>query len=246
MSQVAKVVAIIQARMGSSRLPGKVLLDLAGEPMIARVVNRVRRARALHGLVIATTTEPADDALACVCDARGWPCFRGSQDDGLDRYYRAAREHGAEVVVRITSDCPLIDPDVIDRVVGEFLDRWPQVQYAANDEPCRTYPRGLDTEVFDFVSLERAWREDRNPAWREHITPYLYRRPDLFTAHNVVHEVDYSGHRWTVDTPEDLALVRRIYDHFGHDRFSWLEVIALLVRHPEWEEINRGVQQRVY
>jgi spore coat polysaccharide biosynthesis protein SpsF len=241
-----RTVAIIQARMGSSRLPGKVLLDLAGEPMLARVVQRVRRAQTLHGLVIATTTEPADDVLAALCAARGWPCSRGSRDDVLDRYYRAAQEHGAGVVVRITADCPLIDPGVIDRVVGEFLRRWSHVQYAANDEPRRSYPRGLDTEVFDFASLARAWREDRNPAWREHVTPYLYRRPDLFAAHNVVHEVDYSWHRWTVDTPEDLEFVRRIYDHFGHDRFSWLEVIALLGRHPEWQEINRDVPQKAH
>jgi spore coat polysaccharide biosynthesis protein SpsF len=232
--------------MGSSRLPGKVLLDLAGEPMLARVVNRVQRAQTLDEVVIATTTEPADDALAALCATRGWPCFRGSQNDVLDRYYGAAREHSAEVVVRITSDCPLIDPDVIDRVVGEFVSRWPDVQYAANDEPRRTYPRGLDTEVFHFLSLERAWREDKNPAWREHVTPYLYRRPDLFATHNVVHEMDYSGHRWVVDVPEDAVLIRCIYNHFGHDLFSWLEVVELLKRHPEWQETNHAVKPKAY
>jgi spore coat polysaccharide biosynthesis protein SpsF len=240
-----KTVAIIQARMGSSRLPGKVLLDLAGEPMLARVVSRVRRARTLEGFIIATTTEPSDDALAALCDERGWPCFRGSRDDVLDRYYRAARQCGAEVIVRITSDCPLIDPEVIDLVVGEFLRRWPRVQYATTDEPRRSFPRGLDTEVFDFASLERAWREDRNPAWREHVTPYLYRRQDLFTLHNVVHHTDCSAYRWTVDTPEDAEFVRRVYESFGHDDFRWQDVLSLLQRRPELREINRHVTQKV-
>jgi spore coat polysaccharide biosynthesis protein SpsF len=241
-----KTVAIIQARMGSSRLPGKVLLDLAGQPMLTRVANRVRRATTLSDVVIATTTEPADDVLAGVCAERGWPFFRGSQDDVLDRYYRAAREYRADVVVRVTSDCPLIDGEVIDLVVSEFLRLQPGVHYAANVVPVRTYPRGLDTEVFGFASLEQAWCEADRLSWREHVTPYLYCRPDLFTTHNVVNPVDYSGLRWAVDTPEDLALVRHLYDHFGHDSFSWREAISLQDRHPEWGEINRGVQQKTF
>ena len=242
----ARVIAIIQARVGSTRLPGKVLLDLAGEPMLARVVNRTRRAQTLDEVVVATTVQPADEAIVRLCAERDWPCFRGSEEDVLDRYYQAAVAHQADVVVRITSDCPLIEPEIVDRVVREFLERQPEVDYACNALPRRTFPRGLDTEVMRFDVLEHAWREDNNPAWREHVTPYIQRNPDLFCIHDVINEVDYSSYmRWTVDTSEDLAFVRRIYDHFGHDRFSWQEILAVLERHPEWLEINRHVQQKV-
>ena len=239
-----KTVAIVQGRMGSTRLPGKVLQDLAGEPMLARVVNRTCRAKTLQEVVIATTTNMVDDVIVKLCEARGWSWFRGSEEDVLDRYYRAAKKYQADFIVRITSDCPLIDPEVIDQVVQEFLERQPEVDYASNTWPRRTFPRGLDTEVMRMDVLERAWREDRNPAWREHVTPYIYRNPDRFRIHNVVSPVDYSAMRWTVDTQEDLAFVRQIYDYFGHDRFSWREVLKVLEEHPEWVEINRGVRQK--
>jgi spore coat polysaccharide biosynthesis protein SpsF len=240
-----RVVAIIQAHMGSTRLPGKVLLDLAGEPMLARVVNRSRRATMLHEVMVATTMKPADGAIVELCTARGWSCFRGNEEDVLDRYYRAALAHQADVVVRITSDCPLIEPGIVDRVVRDFLNLQPGVDYVCNMLPRRTFPRGLDTEVMCFDALEQAWREDLNPAWREHVTPYVQRNPGLFRIHGVVNEVDYSNMRWTVDTPDDLAFVRRIYEHFGHDRFSWQEVLTVLEEHPEWVEINRHIQQEV-
>jgi len=240
-----RVVAIIQARMGSTRLPGKVLLDLAGKPMLARGVNRVRRTQALDEVVVATTVQPADDVIVRLCAERGWLCFRGSEDDVLDRYYHAAVAHQADIVVRVTSDCPLIEPEIVDRAVWEFLNLQPEVDYVSNMLPRRTFPRGLDTEVIRFDALERAWREDVNPAWREHVTLYIRRNPDLFHIHGVTNKVDYSHMRWTVDTPEDLAFVRRIYNHFGHDCFSWREVIAVLEEHPEWLEINRRVKQKV-
>ncbi len=240
-----RTVAILQARLGSTRLPGKVLLDLAGEPMIARVVNRVRRAQALDEVVIATTTEPADDALAALSAARGWPCFRGSQHDVLDRYYRTALEHGAELVVRICSDCPLIEPEIIDRVVRELLHCCPRADYACNALPRRTYPLGLDVEAFWLETLQVLWREDKNPDWREHVTQYLRHHPERFAIHGVLNDRDLSAMRWTVDTPEDYGLVRRIYGAFGHDRFSWQEVLKLLKENPQWLEINRHVQQKV-
>ena len=240
-----KVVAIIQARMGSTRLPGKVLLDLAGKPMLARVVERTRQAQMLDEVVVATTVQPADEAIARLCTDRGWLCFRGSEEDVLDRYYRAAITHRADVVVRITSDCPLIEPEIVDRLVCAFLDGQPEVDYACNTLPKRTFPRGLDTEVMRFDALKHAWREDNNPAWREHVTLYIQRNPDLFCIHGIMNEVDHSHMRWTVDTPQDLAFVRRTYEHFGHDRFSWREVLTVLEEHPEWLEINRHVQQKV-
>jgi spore coat polysaccharide biosynthesis protein SpsF len=240
-----KVVAIIQARMGSTRLPGKVLMDLAGESMLARVVNRCSRAATLHEVAVAATTQPADEAIARLCAERGWPCFRGSEDDVLDRYERAAETCNADAVVRITSDCPLIEPAIIDRTVREFLKRRPDADYACNFLPDRTFPRGLDVEVIGRDALNRAWREDRNPAWREHATEYVLHHPELFRIHGVTNDRDYSHQRWTVDKAEDLAFVRRIYGHFGHDRFSWLDVLGILAEHPDWSDINADVQQKV-
>ncbi len=240
-----RTVAILQARLGSTRLPGKVLLDLAGEPMIARVVRRVQRARALDQVVIATTTEPADDALAALCVDRDWSCFRGSEDDVLDRYYRAALEHEADLVVRICSDCPLIEPEIIDLVVRELVARRPPADYACTFLPRRWYPVGLDVEVFWTQTLSVLWLEDQNPQWREHVTQFLHHHPERFAIHGVPSDRDFSAMRWTVDTPEDLDLVRRIYEAFGHDRFSWQEVLTLLEENPKWLEINRHVQQKV-
>lgn len=239
-----RVVAIIQARTGSTRLPNKVLFDLAGEPMLVRVVRRVRRAKRLDQVVVATTEEPADDAIAACCTQHGWPCFRGSRDDLLDRYYQAARQYGAEVIVRITSDCPMIDPGLIDRVVEAFLARQPGVHYAANSMPHKTFPRGLDTEAIRFDALERAWHEDDNPAWREHATCYIYRHPERFNLHCVVADGDYGWMRWTVDTPEDWQFVLRVYEHFGHDRFTWRDAVELLQECPGLLEINAHVRQK--
>lgn len=241
-----KVVAIVQARMGSTRLPGKVLLDLAGEPVLARVVQRARQATKIQEVVVATTTEPRDEAIVELCDARGWPYFRGSENDALDRYYQAALECEADVVVRITADCPLIEPEIVDTVVQEFLDRQPHVDYACNFLPQRTFPRGLDTEVMRFDALERAWHEDHNPAWREHVTSYINCNPELFQIRGVLNDVDYSFMRWTVDTPEDLQFVRIVYQRLGNrDDFNWRQVLGVLERDPELLEINRHVQQKM-
>ena len=239
-----KVVAIVQARLGSTRLPGKVLKDLAGAPVLERCLGRLKRARCLDAIVVATTTLEADKPLADWCAERGWACERGSEEDLLDRYYLAARKHRAEVVVRVTSDCPLIDPDLVDQVVGEFLARQPQVDYASTRLPQYRYPRGLDTEVMTMAALETAWREDQNPAWREHVTPYLYFHPERFRLHGVMHHQDLSRFRLTVDTPEDLELIRLIYVHFDHDRFTWQEAVELVEAHPRWQAINAEVRQK--
>ena len=237
-------VAIIQARMGSTRLAGKVLEDLAGQPMLARAVNRTRRAKTLNSIVVATTKQPADDAIVGLCKERGWPFFRGSEEDVLDRYYQAALAFEADVVVRITSDCPLIEPEIIDRMVSEFLSYQPDVDYVSNSLK-RTFPRGLDVEVMSFDALKTVWQEDRDPASREHVTPYIRRHPEKFHIRNVANDTDYSYMRWTVDTIEDLAFVRKIYEHFQDDGFTWKEVLHLLEMHPEWLEINQHVQQKM-
>ena len=242
LARVTRTVAIVQARTGSTRLPGKVLLDLAGEPLLARVVERAQRATTLDDVVVATTSLPEDDVLEGLAGSRGWRVVRGHPVDLTDRYHSAALQHRADVVVRITADCPLIDPALIDETVQAF--RGAGGDYASNTLEPRTYPRGLDVEVFTLAALERAWREDDNIAWREHATPYLYRHPELFRLLRIAGAQDHSAHRWTVDTPEDLNLVRRIYAAIGHDRFGWQEALAVVLANPTWAELNRTVRQK--
>ena len=244
MGKDKNVVAIIQARTGSTRLPCKVLEKLVGQPMLVRVINRTHRAKTLDITMVSTTTQTADDAIVHLCEAHDCTYFRGSEKDLLDRYYQAALASKADVVVRITSDCPLIEPEIIDRVVNEFLAHYPEVEYVSNNLQ-RTFPLGLDVEVMSFDALEKAWQEDCNPVWREHVTPYLRRHPEKFRTLNVANDIDYSYMRWTVDTIEDLTFVRKIYDHFQNDTFTWRKVLHLLEIHPEWLEINRHVQQKV-
>lgn len=238
-----KIVAIVQARMGSTRLPGKVMMDLLGEPVLVRDVNRLKRSKLLDEVVIATTTQPADDQIVSLCKERGWAYFRGDENDVLDRYYQAARACNADVIVRVTSDCPMIDPDIVDRVIQFFFDI-PDIDYVSNTLPPRTYPRGLDTEVMTFEALERAWKEDTDPKLREHVTPYIYRNPEMFQIHGVVNGTDLSDHRWTLDTPEDFAFIQAVYEHFGNDDFTWLDVLEYLDRHPEIVEINSDINQK--
>lgn len=236
------IVAIIQARMGSSRLPGKVLLELGGETVLGRVVRRLRRSRQISNIVVATTTEPADEAIVAECDRLQVLCFCGSERDVLDRYDQAAHANAAEAVVRVTSDCPLIDPELVDKTVELFRDE--HADYASNVFP-RTYPRGLDTEVFTFDALGRAWREAREPHQREHVTPYLYEHPRIFKLVSLSGAADYSHYRWTLDTREDLELLRAIYSRLdGGDAFSWREVLRLMEREPELAELNSHVLQK--
>lgn len=240
------VVAVIQARMGSTRLPGKVLADIEGQPMLARVVERARRARNVERTVVATTTDPADEPVVALCAARGYEFTRGHPTDVLDRYLQAARETAAQVVVRITADCPLIDPEVVDRTVEAFLAAWPEVDYASN-RIVRTYPIGLDVEVVRREALERAAVEAREPYHREHVTPYFYEAPGRFRVVSVEAGGDYGRLRWTVDTPEDLAFVREVYRRFGgRDDFGWREVLDLLAREPDLIAINAHVRQKGY
>lgn len=233
--------AIIQARMGSTRLPGKVLAEIRGHPMLWHVVERTRAAETLDKVVVATTTQQADNVIVEFCREQGIDCFRGSEQDVLDRYYHAAREHAADAVVRITSDCPLIDPEIVDKTVRAFIAGHPD--YASN-RIVPTYPRGLDTEVMTFRALEIAWREARQPYQRTHVTPFLYENPDRFTILSVTGERDYSAYRWTVDTPEDLELVRAVYARMQGDGFLLNDVVGLMEREPELADLNRSVAQK--
>lgn len=223
------VVAIVQARMRAARLPGKVLEDIAGEPMLMRVVERVRAAKTIGSVVVATSEAVADDAVASFCRTHGIACVRGSETDVLDRFYRAAEAHRAVVVVRITADCPLMDAAVIDKVVSALGD----ADYATNVLRY-TYPDGLDVEAFTFAALARAHREAKDPVEREHVTPYI-RASGKFRVVGVEHDVDLSkrNFRWTVDEPADLAFVRSVYERLGRDRLFGLDdVLALLEREP--------------
>ena len=239
-----KVVAVIQARMGSTRLPGKVLKAIGGEPMLARVVERTRRAASIDDVVIVTSTRPTDLAIVALCEARGWACLQGSEEDVLDRYYQAARASTAGAVVRITADCPLIDPEVIDEVVGAFIERQPQTAYASNLFPRRTFPRGLDAEVLRFDALERVWQEARGHDEREHVTPYMHRHPERFAMHNVTREPDDSAMRWVVDTEADLGFVCAVYERLGNrEDVTWREVLRCLEQEPALLRLNQHVQQ---
>jgi len=225
--------------MTSSRLPGKVMLDIVGRPMLFHVVNRVRQARTLDLVVVATTDRPDDDTVDDFCRQESIPCFRGNLDDVLDRYYQAARHFHADAIVRITADCPMLDPEVIDRVVNAFLEL--DVDYVSNTLEC-TYPDGLDVEVFSAESLERAWRQAELKSEREHVTPFIYKHQDLFRTFNVRHAVDLSALRWTVDENEDLAFVQAVYDRLGIF-FGMEEVLSLLRRFPELQNANAGLRR---
>ncbi len=241
-----RILAIIQARMGSTRLPGKILADIGGKPMLSRVVERARRASSLGGVLVATTTRAEDEAVEWLCRERDYRCTRGHPTDVLDRYYQAAKQTETDVVVRLTADCPLIDPGVIDQVVGAFLAADPAVDFATNRLPDdRSFPIGLDTEVCTFEALARAWSEAREPYQREHVMPYLYEEPGRFRTLLVRSGRDLSHLRWTVDTAEDLELARMIYARFGErDDFTWSEVLALVEREPSLAAINAHVHQR--
>lgn len=243
-----RIIVIIQARMSSTRLPGKVLKDIAGRPMLAWVVERARKAKTATDVVVATTTEPSDDPIASFCMLMGYACTRGSLSDVLDRYYQTARQYRADIIVRLTADCPLIDPAEIDHVVQEF--QRGGVDFAANRLPPpfgRTYPIGLDTEVCSFEALERAWDEAKEPYQREHVMPYLYEIPGRFKVLRVDHDPDYGELRWTVDTQQDLQLVRAIFERMGErEDFGWLDVLELFQREPELARLNAGVNQKFY
>ena len=228
---------IVQARMGATRLPGKMMKDIAGKPAIAHVFERARLSKRARDVWLATTTNAADDVLAGWAARNRVPCYRGSERDVLDRYYQTAKEAGAGVIVRITGDCPLLDAAVIDEVIDGFAGG--MYDYVSNVHP-PTFPDGLDTEVFSFAALERAWREAKLPSEREHVTPYMWKNPDLFAQKNVEQSPDASAHRWTLDTPADLQFLRLVAGECTRrgSQCGWKEVLAILEAHREWQTIN--------
>jgi len=236
------ILAILQARVSSSRLPGKVLEGILGKPMIERQIERVRRARRIERFVLATSTDSRDDSLAELGERIAVDCFRGSLDDVLDRFYQAARVYGAAHVVRLTGDCPLADPELIDKVIdfhvaGNF-------DYTSNTlKP--SFPDGLDVEVLRFSALAHAWREADLPSEREHVTSFIYKHPERFQLGSYAGPEDLSHLRWTVDERKDLEFVRRVYEALypGKPDFGIQDVLKLLASHPELTKINCTIER---
>lgn len=226
------ILAVLQARMGSTRLPGKVLKPILGIPMLFLQIERIMRARLIDALVVATSDDESDDILADETNRRGFAVYRGSRSDVLDRYVKAATPYAPQAVVRLTGDCPLADWTVIDHVVQTY--RSGRFRYVSNTDP-PTYPDGLDVEVVDYQALLSANAEARLPAEREHVTPFIRSRPDRFPAANVRASVDRSALRWTVDEPEDFDLVQTIYEALypSNPAFTTADILNLLDARPE-------------
>jgi spore coat polysaccharide biosynthesis protein SpsF len=234
------VLGILQARVSSSRLPGKVLKPILGRPMLRHQLDRVRRARSLDALVVATSVDASDDPIQALCADADVTCFRGSLDDVLDRFYQTAIAYSPRLVVRLTGDCPLTDPELIDRVVA-FFDA-DAFDIAGTAE---TYPDGLDVEVVRFAVLEHAWKHATRPSDREHVTLYVHRQPERFRVGRYPSGTDLSQMRWTVDEPEDFELVRRVYEALypRNPAFATDDILALLAARPELLALNRGIQR---
>lgn len=237
-----RVVTIVQARKGSSRLPGKVMMSVLGEPILFRQIERMQQARLIGTLVVATTREEKDDVIEELCHQHGWPCYRGDSNDLLDRHYQAAMLHQADAVVKIPSDCPLIDPAVIDRVIGYYLEHNGQYDFVSNLHPA-SYPDGNDVEIMSMDTLRAAWQQASRPMEREHTTPYIWENPDRFRLANLSWEtgLDYSmSHRFTLDYQEDYDFICRVYEELypANPRFTLSDILCLLENKPEIYEIN--------
>lgn len=243
-----RVVAIIQARMGSTRLPGKVFKTIVGKPMLWHVIERLKRAKIIDDIVIATTTKEIDRPITKLAMDLEVKSFAGSEEDVLDRYFYAAIAHKADVIVRIAADCPLIDPEVVDKVIRFFLES--DFDYVSNSETATrkpTYPEGLDTEVFSFRVLEKTWKEARWQSEREHVTPYIYKNHEIFKVGGVECEEPMSDMRWTVDYKEDLEFVREVFRRLYKkgEVFRMKDVLVLLNKCPWLMEINKGIKRRI-
>ncbi len=235
-----KTVLIIQARMKSSRLPGKVLLPLRDKPMLEWVILRASKSKAINCCMVATTTDSADDPIEQWCSDHQVMIYRGSHFDVLDRYYQAAQTAGADVIIRVTADCPLIDAALIDELFAFYQKE--QADFAANRLPPpwhRTYPIGLDAEIVSMPMLKRAWTEASEKYEREHVMPWFYDTPGRCSVSILDNPVDYGNHRWTVDTPEDYEMMKFLFGKLDcPETASWQDVLKVIEAHPELEAIN--------
>jgi spore coat polysaccharide biosynthesis protein SpsF (cytidylyltransferase family) len=238
------IIAILQARMGSTRLPGKSMKEVEGKPLLWHVIQRLKKSRRIEKIVVATTEKKDDEVIVELAKREGAGFFQGSEGDVLDRYYHAAKKYRADIIVRVTADCPLLDPQATDRVIEKFLEGG--FDYVSNTDP-PTYPDGLDTEVFSFAALERAWTEAKLLSEREHVTPYMRKNQVIFRQANVMNSEDLSKMRWTVDERADLEFTRRVYLLLGekgrrHD-FTMEDVLKILKDNPDLHGINAGFER---
>ncbi|MBN1824457.1 MAG: glycosyltransferase family protein [Endomicrobiales bacterium] len=237
-----KITAIIQARMGASRLPGKVLMDMVGKTVLERVIERVKLSKMVNEVVVATTVNEKDRKIIALCGKIGVPCFPGSEDDVLDRFYQAAKSYGPDHIVRITSDCPLMDSHIIDDVVRLHLAE--KSDYTSNTLE-ETYPDGEDVEIFTFNALEKAWREAKLQSEREHVTPYIWKNSSVFKLSVKKNEINLSGKRWTLDEERDYAFIKRIYEELypGNPNFGIKEIAEYIKNNKNVESINSEIKR---
>ena len=239
------ILAILQARTSSTRLPGKVLKPILGRPMLSLQIERIQRSKKIDKLIVATSNERSDNDIGNLCINIQIPCFRGSLDDVLDRFYQTATQYKPEHVVRLTGDCPLIDPEIIDKVINFYFEG--DFDYATNSMDPYTFPDGLDVEVFRFTVLEKAWHEALLPSYREHVTPFIRQHPEMFKVGHYKNEVDLSHLRWTVDEPEDYEFVSQIYKELypQNPTFITEDILELINRKPSLLEINSHVERNL-
>ena len=237
--------AIIQARMGSTRFPGKAMLEVLGKPLLSFCLERLLLCKYLNKIVVAVPSNPRDQIIVDFCRKNDISVFIGSENDVLDRYYQAALTFNADVIVRITGDCPLCDPKIIDEIIQVYIQKYPNYEYVSNVID-RRYPRGLDVEVFSMQCLEKIKRYAATTSEKEHVTTYLLTHLDRFKVISVTQEKDLSSYRWTVDTKEDFLLVKSIlealYPYNPH--FSSEDILKMYEKHPEWKEINSHIKQK--
>ena len=240
-----RIAIIIQARMGASRYPGKPLKTVADKPLLGYLVQRVKAAKRADQVVVATTTAPQDEQIVQFCQKSGTPMYRGCELDVLDRYFQAAKAFQADIIVRITGDCPLIDPAVIDRVIDHYLAHYPKYDYVSN-MLTHTFPRGMDVEVFSFNALQRIHQEAKAPEEREHVTLYFYQHPELFSIGTITSQKDLSHYRWTVDTPEDFELIKYLLSALwpNNPLFTIDDLAAQMELHPDWFLLNSHIKQK--
>ena len=239
---MTKTVGIIQVRLDSTRLPKKALKEIVGKPMITHLIERIKQSKKLDEIIVATTEDKSDDEVVNVIGKLNIPTFRGSYEDVLDRYFQAAKKYDADVIVRITGDCPLIDPDVVDEIIEYFNNH--DFDYVSNTiKP--TYPDGLCVEVFSFKALEKAWNQAELLSEREHVTPYITKHPEIFKIKNIENSVDLSDLRWCVDQQEDLDFVKEVFKSlYNKDYvFHMEEILELLDKNPDLKKINTGIQR---
>ena len=242
LDKLQKIVTVIQARTGSSRLPNKIMMPLSGAPLLIRMVERVKASKLAGTIVVATTDEPSDDLIEDLCKQNNFNLFRGNSTDLLDRHYQAAKLFNADTVVKIPSDCPLIDPEIIDKVLKYYIDNSDKFDFVSNLHPA-TYPDGNDVEVMSFNVLEEAWKNATKQLEREHTTPYLWENADKFRIGNVVWEtgLDYSmTYRFTIDYLKDFNFIKSVYDELYpiNPNFTLQDILDILKQKPEIKKIN--------